>query len=103
MLLNHLSRPSAAHHGVLIKGEAVAQGSHSLFFIAEAADEAILQLLAPLRQAGNVEVTAAMTCAAMVSSGGCNVQWTSRQRCSIPQTPARMLSRLAFSFTASIR
>lgn len=42
MLLNHLSRPSAARHGVLIKGEAVAQGSHSLFFIAEAADEAIL-------------------------------------------------------------
>lgn len=72
MLLNHLSRPSAARHGVLIKGEAVAQGSHSLFFIAEAADEAILQAFwAPLRQAGDVEVTAAMTCAAMVSSGGC--------------------------------
>lgn len=72
MLLNHLSRPSAARHGVLIKGEAVAQGSHSLFFIAEAADEAILQaFLAPLRQAGDVEVTAAMTCAAMVSRGGC--------------------------------
>ncbi len=72
MLLNHLSRPSAACHGVLIKGEAVAQGSHSLFFIAEAADEAVLQaFLAPLPQVGDVEVTAAMTCAAMVSSGGC--------------------------------
>ena len=73
MLLNHLSRPSAARHGVLIKGEAVAQGSHSLFFIAEAADETVLQaFLTPLRQAGEVEVTAAMTCAAMVSSGGCD-------------------------------
>ena len=72
MLLSHLSRPSAARHGVLIKGEAVAQGSHSLFLIAEAADEAVLQaFLTPLRQAGEVEVTAAMTCAAMVSSGCC--------------------------------
>lgn len=73
MLLNHLSRPNAARHGVLIKGEAVVQSSHSLFFIAEAADETVLQaFLAPLRQAGEVEVTAAMTCAAMVSSGGCD-------------------------------
>jgi len=73
MLLSHLSRPSAARHGVLIKGEAVAQGSHSLFFIAEAADETVLQaFLSPLRQVGEVEVTAAMTCAAMVSSGGCD-------------------------------
>ncbi|WP_077966148.1 molybdopterin-dependent oxidoreductase [Ensifer adhaerens] len=71
MLLNHLSLSSAARHGVLIKGEAVAQGSNSLFLIVEAADEAVLQaFLAPLRQIGNVEVTAAMTCAAMVSSGG---------------------------------
>ncbi|MGE6784821.1 molybdopterin-dependent oxidoreductase [Ensifer adhaerens] len=72
-LLSHLSRPSAARHGVLIKAEAVARGSHSLYFIAEAADETVLQaFLAPLRQAGEVEVTAAMTCAAMVASGGCD-------------------------------
>ena len=31
MLLNHLSRPSAARHGVVIQGEAVARGIHSLF------------------------------------------------------------------------
>lgn len=71
-LLNHLSRPNAARHGVLIKGEAVAQGSHLLVLIAEAADEAILQaFLAPLREAGDVDVMPAVTFAAMVSSGGC--------------------------------
>ncbi|OCP00774.1 MULTISPECIES: sulfite oxidase [unclassified Ensifer] len=73
MLLNHLSRPSAARHGVVIKGEAVVRGLHSLFFIAEAADETVLQaFLAPFRQAGEVEVIAAMSCAAVVSSGGCD-------------------------------
>lgn len=73
MLLNHLSRPSAAHHGVIIKGEAVVRGSHSLFFIAEAADETVLQaFLTPLRQAGEVEVMAASTCAGVVASGGCD-------------------------------
>lgn len=73
MLLNHLSRPSAARHGVVIKGEAVVRGLHSLFFIAEAADETALQaFLAPFRQAGEVEVIAATSCAAVVSSGGCD-------------------------------
>ncbi|WDZ79351.1 sulfite oxidase (plasmid) [Ensifer adhaerens] len=71
-LLNHLSRPSAARHGVLIKAEAVAQGSHSLLLIAEAADESILEAyLAPLREAGQVEVTLATSWAAVVS-GGCD-------------------------------
>ncbi|MBP1875480.1 hypothetical protein J2Z19_005216 [Ensifer adhaerens] len=43
MLLNHLSRSGAARHGVLIKAEAVARASHSLFFIAEATDETVLE------------------------------------------------------------
>ncbi|MBZ7926545.1 sulfite oxidase [Ensifer adhaerens] len=73
LLLNHLSRPNAARHGVVIRAEAVARGSHSLFFIAEAADEVVLQaFLAPFREVGEVEVTAATTCAAIVSSGGCD-------------------------------
>ncbi|MEY9199655.1 DMSO/TMAO reductase YedYZ molybdopterin-dependent catalytic subunit [Sinorhizobium fredii] len=73
MLLNHLSRPSAARHGVVIKGEAVVRGAHTLFFIAEAADEAALQaFLTPFRQVGEVEVMAASTCAEVVASGGCD-------------------------------
>ncbi|WP_455918904.1 sulfite oxidase [Ensifer canadensis] len=75
MLLNHLSRPSAARHGVVIKGEAVVRGSHSLFFIAEAVDETVLQaFLTPFLQAGEVEVMAASTCAGVVASGGCDAR-----------------------------
>ncbi|WFU47713.1 sulfite oxidase [Sinorhizobium terangae] len=77
MLLNHLSRPSAARNGVAIKGEAVVRGAHSLFFIAEAADEAVLQaFLTPFRQAGEVEVMPASTCAEVVASGGCDAHPT---------------------------
>ena len=74
MLLNHLSRPSTARHGIVVKGEAVVQGAHSLFFIAEAADEVGLQaFLTPFRMAGEVEVMKASTCAGVVASGGCDV------------------------------
>ena len=73
VLLNHLSRPSAARHGVAIQGEAVVRGAHKLFFIAEAADEAGLQtFLTPFREAGEVEVLAASTCAGVVAGGGCD-------------------------------
>ncbi|HEV7320467.1 MAG TPA: sulfite oxidase [Ensifer sp.] len=72
-LLNHLSRPSAARCGVQIKAEAVAQGSHSLILIAEAADEAVLDAyLAPFREAGQVKVTVATSWAAVVSGGACD-------------------------------
>jgi len=73
MLLNHLSRPMAAKHGVVIQGEAVVRGAHSMFFIAEAADERGLQaFLSPFRAAGEVEVLAASTCAGVVASRGCD-------------------------------
>ena len=38
MLLNHLSRPNVRRHGVEILGEAVVQGEHTMFLIAEASD-----------------------------------------------------------------
>ncbi|HEX7760581.1 MAG TPA: DUF3303 family protein, partial [Caulobacteraceae bacterium] len=64
VLLNHMSRPNAARHGVVIRGEAVVRGAHTLFFIAEAADQGSLEaFMAPFRQAGEVEVLAASTCA----------------------------------------
>ncbi len=75
MLLNHLSRPSAARHGVVIQGEAVVRGAHSCFFIAEAGDETGLQaFLTPFRTAGEVEVMAASTCAGVVAKGGCDAR-----------------------------
>ena len=72
MLLNHLSRPSVSQHGVKIQGEAVVQGEHTLYFIAEADDEDHLQaLMEPFRMAGSVDIYPASTCARVVASGGC--------------------------------
>ena len=38
-LLNYLSRPNVATHGVDIRGEAVVQGEHTMYLIVEAEDE----------------------------------------------------------------
>jgi DMSO/TMAO reductase YedYZ molybdopterin-dependent catalytic subunit len=73
VLLNHLSRPNAHRYGVVIQGEAVVRDRHALFFIAEAAHEdAVTAFMAPFRQAGEVEVLAASTCAGVVAAGGCD-------------------------------
>ena len=72
MLLGHMSRPNVARHGLKIQGEAVVRGAHTMFFIAEAADESLVEaFVAPFRQAGSVDVMAASTCAGVVASGGC--------------------------------
>ena len=73
MLLNHLSRPSVRAHGVTIQGEAVVQGEHTLYLIAEAPDEErVRRFMAPFAAAGTVEVLAASTCVRVVASGGCS-------------------------------
>jgi len=70
-LLNHLSRPSAAKHGVRIHGEAVL-AAHTLVMIAEAdREEALRAFLRPLEAAGTLEVDQASTCAMVVAAGGC--------------------------------
>ena len=70
-LLNHLSRASAARHGVRIRGEAVL-AAHTLVMIAEAdGEETLRAFLRPFEAAGTVEVTAASTCARVVAGGGC--------------------------------
>lgn len=72
MLLNHLSRPNVMRHGLKIQGEAVVQGEHTLYLIAEANDEAGLrEFLRPFQLAGSVEIYPASTCAGVVASGGC--------------------------------
>jgi DMSO/TMAO reductase YedYZ molybdopterin-dependent catalytic subunit len=70
-LLNHLSRPSAARHGVRIHGEAVL-AAHTLVMIAEAdGEDALRVFLRPFEAAGTVEVDLASTCAQVVAGGGC--------------------------------
>jgi hypothetical protein len=70
-LLNHLSPPSAARHGVRIRGEAVL-AAHTLVMIAEAdGEDALRAFLRPFEAAGTVEVDPASTCARVVAGGGC--------------------------------
>src|SRR6516165_10726332 len=72
MLLNHLSRGNVARFGVRIKGEAVVKGEHTLYLIAEAADERQLRrFLAPFEEAGSVDIFPGTTCAGVAASGGC--------------------------------
>jgi hypothetical protein len=72
MLLSHLSAASAAQYGVSIKAEAVADNKHTLYLIAEAADEEQLnRFLAPFAQAGTVELLPASPCEAVIDRGGC--------------------------------
>jgi hypothetical protein len=72
MLLSHLSGESARQNGVTIHGEAVLDGQHTLYLIAEAEDQGRLeQFLAPFAMAGSVEVWPASHCAAIVERGGC--------------------------------
>jgi DMSO/TMAO reductase YedYZ molybdopterin-dependent catalytic subunit len=72
MLLNHLSRPNVARHGIRVQGEAILRDEHTLYLIVETDDEANLrEFLQPFRLAGTVDVHAARTCAGVVASGGC--------------------------------
>jgi DMSO/TMAO reductase YedYZ molybdopterin-dependent catalytic subunit len=72
MLLNHLSRPNVRQHGVHIQGEAVVQGEHTVYFIAEAEDERHLrEFMQPFQMAGSLDIYPASTCARVVASGGC--------------------------------
>ena len=72
-LLNHLSRGNVARFGVRIHGEAVVKGEHTLYMIAEAADESQLRrFLAPFDKAGSVDIFPASTYAAVAASGSCD-------------------------------
>ena len=70
-LLNHLSPPNAARHGVRIRGEAVL-AAHTLMLIAEAdREDALRAFLRPLETAGTLAVDLASTCARVMAAGGC--------------------------------
>jgi DMSO/TMAO reductase YedYZ molybdopterin-dependent catalytic subunit len=71
-LLNHLSRPNVRKFGIQIHGEAVVQGAHTMYLIAEAEDESRLrQFLQPFDMAGSLDIYPASTCVRTVASGGC--------------------------------
>jgi hypothetical protein len=72
MLLQHLSPANANAHGVSIEGEAVVEGGHTLYMIAEADDQAALnRFMQPFAMAGSVEIWPASSCEAVVERGGC--------------------------------
>jgi hypothetical protein len=72
MLLEHLSDESAAKQGISIHGEAVIEGQHTLYLIAEAPDRAALEgFLAPFAMAGAVEVLEANPCSTVVDRARC--------------------------------
>lgn len=74
MLLDHLGGETAREHGVVIHGEAVIDGQHTLYLIAEADDRAQFEaFLQPFAMAGSVEVWPASHCAAIVERGGCEL------------------------------
>lgn len=71
-LLSHLSPATTGQYGVVVHAEAVADGKHTLYLIAEAGDEEQLRrYLAPFAQAGTVEVLPASPCEAVIDRGGC--------------------------------
>ena len=71
-LLNYLSRPNVRKHGVIIQGEAVVRGEHTLYMIVESSDESqVREFMQPFAMAGSLEVYPAATCAGVVASGGC--------------------------------
>jgi hypothetical protein len=73
MLLNHLAAENARANGVMIHGEAVLDGRHTLYLIAEVdAQEHLEAFLQPFAMAGSVEVWPASHCAAIVDRGGCD-------------------------------
>lgn len=72
MLLGHLAPSNAARHGIKIQSEAVIQGGHTFYLIAEASDQATInRFMEPFARAGSVEILSASTCEEVVERGTC--------------------------------
>ncbi len=70
-LVQHTSRAGAAPFGVLIHGEAVLRGEHSLYMILEAdSEEKVREYVRPFAMVGSAEIQPALTCA-QVAEVGC--------------------------------
>jgi hypothetical protein len=72
MLLQHLSKPNAEQFGVDIRSEAVVDGQHTFYLIAEAEDSGKVEaFMTPFAQAGSVEVLPASHCEQVVARAAC--------------------------------
>ncbi len=72
MLLNHLSPANAAQHGITLHGEAVIDGQHTLYVIAESDDQGKVDaFMQPFGMAGTVEIWPSSSCSAVVERRGC--------------------------------
>ena len=72
MLLQHISPANARSFGVNIHGEAVVDGEHTFYVIADAqSTEKVNQFMAPFTGAGSVQVMPASPCEAIVARRGC--------------------------------
>jgi hypothetical protein len=72
MLVQHVSRANAETFGVDIQGEAVINGGHTLYLIAEAEDRSrIERFMGPFFQVGSVEIEPASRCEAVVARAAC--------------------------------
>jgi hypothetical protein len=72
MLLQHISPANARNFGINIHGEAVVNGEHTFYVIADAqSTEEVNQFMAPFTGVGIVEVMPASLCEEIVSRRGC--------------------------------
>ncbi len=71
-LLVHLAPDSARRFEVEMHGEAVVDGAHTLYLIAEAPDaEHLRRFMEPFAQAGSVEILPSSRCEIVVGRGRC--------------------------------
>jgi hypothetical protein len=71
-LLQVVNKANAAQQGIVIHGDAVANGRHHLTLILEGPNEsAIREYLAPFGRAGTLQVTASSHYEAVVARGRC--------------------------------
>lgn len=72
MFLNHISREHAWGQGVNIQAEAVINGGHTLYLIADAPDrETVTAYMEPFAQVGSVDIYPASSCESVVKRGVC--------------------------------
>ena len=73
MLLGHLAPNNAKKFGVTILADAVADGRHDFYIIAQAAQRSdVERFMQPFAQAGPVEILPASRCEEVVERGGCD-------------------------------
>jgi hypothetical protein len=72
MLLNHIAPTNAGRHGIKFQREAVTEGGHTFYLIAEASNQAFMNwFMEPFARAASTEILAASTCEEVAERGTC--------------------------------